>query len=459
VIDSMQLFTCLGRNPDQWQKDVLRSSARQLLLLCSRQAGKSTVAAALALGEVLGTKPALVLLLSPSQRQSAELFRKVMEVFQALGRPCKVTLESVLRLELANGSRILSLPGDEATIRGYSGVSLLVVDEAARVPDELYYAVRPMLAVSGGRMVALSTPFGKRGWFYQEWVSDRGWERVKVTAAECPRIPPAFLADERKAMGSGWYDQEYGCIFTAGGENPLYPSAWLDRAAEIAASLPSRSKGLAMGVDPAEGGDKSAWVIVDKQGVVDLLSLQTPDTTKVVEMTRSLIRNYGIPHERVIFDRGGGGKQHADRLWELGYKVRTVGFGESVVPDPRKQRCLAPWEERLGQREDRYAYRNRRSEMYWLLRELLQPVDGKPGFGIPAEYRNLRAELAPIPLTYDGEGRFDLLPKHKGSKAAADSKIQTLTEIIGHSPDEADALCLAIWGMLRTPVRPKAGAM
>src|SRR5207244_4416310 len=118
-----------------------------------------------------------------------------------------------LRLELANGSRIVSLPGDEATVRGFSGVALLVIDEAARVNDALYYSVRPMLAVSQGRLVSLSTPFGKRGWFHDEWFGEGDWERVKITAEECPRIPATFLAEERRALGERWYKQEYLCSF------------------------------------------------------------------------------------------------------------------------------------------------------------------------------------------------------------------------------------------------------
>jgi hypothetical protein len=121
--------------------------------------------------------------------------------------------ESALRLELANGSRIASLPADEATIRGFSGVGLLIIDEAARVNDALYCAVRPMLAVSQGKLVALSTPFGKRGWFYGEWSSSGNWQRVRVTAAECPRIRPDFLAEERQALGERWFRQEYECSF------------------------------------------------------------------------------------------------------------------------------------------------------------------------------------------------------------------------------------------------------
>jgi phage FluMu gp28-like protein len=96
--------------------------------------------------------------------------------------------ESSLRIELANGSRIVCLPGKEQTIRGFSGVNLLVVDEAARVSEDLYQAIRPMLAVSGGRIILLSTPYGEQGFFYETWRNRENWHRAKVTAPECPRI-------------------------------------------------------------------------------------------------------------------------------------------------------------------------------------------------------------------------------------------------------------------------------
>src|SRR5205085_4763505 len=128
-------------------------------------------------------------------------------------RPVPATARTARRLDLANGSRVLSLPGTERTVRGFSGVALLVIDEAARVADALYHAVRPMLAVSRGRLVALSTPYGKRGWFHDEWFGTGGWERVKITAEHCPRIPREFLAEERRALGERWYRQEYGCSF------------------------------------------------------------------------------------------------------------------------------------------------------------------------------------------------------------------------------------------------------
>jgi hypothetical protein len=185
-----------------------------MLLLCSRQAGKSQTAAALALVTALRTPGALVLLLSPTERQSAELFRdKCMRLYDAAGRPVKAGRETALQLDLANGSRIVSLPGKEGTVRGYSGVALLVIDEASRVPDPLYLAVRPMLAVSRGRLLCLSTPAGKRGWFFDEFTGAHDWHRVRISADQCPRIPADFLEAERLALGPRWFAQEYLCSF------------------------------------------------------------------------------------------------------------------------------------------------------------------------------------------------------------------------------------------------------
>ena len=95
-------------------------------------------------------------------------------------------------LELDTGSRVISLPCNPDTIRGYSGVNLLVIDEAALVPDDLYHTVRPMLAVSRGRLALLSTPCGQRGFFYDAWArGGSDWTRIKVPAQQVPRISAA----------------------------------------------------------------------------------------------------------------------------------------------------------------------------------------------------------------------------------------------------------------------------
>lgn len=213
ALDPAALAARTGMPPDPWQADFLRSTDPRVLLNCSRQSGKSTVTALLGVHTALYEPGALVLLLSPSLRQSQELFRKALDTYRALANPVPVEAESALRLELENGSRIVSLPGKEQTVRGFSGVRLLAVDEAARVPDNLYFSIRPMLAVSGGRLVALSTPFGTRGWWFEAWRSAEPWRRFQVPAEQCPRISAEFLEEERRTMGEWWFRQEYGCDF------------------------------------------------------------------------------------------------------------------------------------------------------------------------------------------------------------------------------------------------------
>jgi hypothetical protein len=156
----------------------------------------------IALNRALYHPGSLLLCLAPALRQSQELFGKVLGFYRDLGRPVAPQAERKLSLELENDSRIVTLPGTEKTIRGFSGAALLIVDEAARVDDELYFAVRPMLAVSGGALMMLTTPYGKRGVFFEEWTGGEGWERYEVSAEEVPCITPKFLEEEREALPS-----------------------------------------------------------------------------------------------------------------------------------------------------------------------------------------------------------------------------------------------------------------
>lgn len=201
--------------PDPWQVDVLRSSSRRILMCCSRQVGKSTIASVLALHRALFHQDSLILLISPSQRQSSELFRKVTDLLARVAVRPTLVEDNRLSLMLDNGSRVISLPSSPDTIRGYSGASLIVEDEAAFLPDDAYHAVTPMLATSGGRLVLMSTPFGCRGHFHAEWVGASLWERVSISALNCPRIARDFLEDERRSKGDWRFRQEYLCEFAS----------------------------------------------------------------------------------------------------------------------------------------------------------------------------------------------------------------------------------------------------
>lgn len=228
----VELFAqVMGCAPDPWQARVLTSDDPRICLNCCRQSGKSSVVAVKALHIGLYQPKSLILLLSRALRQSAELARKVFDAYQTTARQrVPAESETKLALELRNGSRILALPGgDEAALRGFSGVRALIIDEASRCPDSLWVALRPMIAVSQGSLMVLSTPYGARGFFYRVWTQSERWLKVRVTAEECPRLTPEFLAEELSELGPRWYAQEYGCQFVEA-VGQVFPDGVIDAA-------------------------------------------------------------------------------------------------------------------------------------------------------------------------------------------------------------------------------------
>jgi hypothetical protein len=198
----------LGFIPDPWQAQLLRSRSQQILLNCSRQSGKSTSAAIVAV-HVAVYDPGLILCVSQAQRQSRELFAKVVAFLKRLEPVQALEEDNKLSCELANGARIVSLPGDPDTIRGFSAPKLVITDEAAYVPDAMQAALAPMLAVSGGRTIDMSSPNGRRGYFYENWEHGEGIERIKIIGRQCPRISAEFLEQQRKKLGPTLYQQEF----------------------------------------------------------------------------------------------------------------------------------------------------------------------------------------------------------------------------------------------------------
>jgi len=205
----------LGFDADAAQARVLSSRSKRVLLNCTRQWGKSTVTAAKAVHQAYLNPESLTIAVSPTARQTGEFLRKAEGFVRKLRLPVKGDGDNEMSLAFPNGSRIVGLPGSEATVRGFSAVALLLIDEASRVSDDLYLALRPMLAVSGGTLWLMSTPHGKRGFFYEAWANGGDtWERVMVRAEDCPRIPASHLEEELLTMGERMYRQEYGCEFT-----------------------------------------------------------------------------------------------------------------------------------------------------------------------------------------------------------------------------------------------------
>jgi len=274
-------------------------------------------------------------------------------------------------------------------------------------------------------------------------------------------VPGVLSWDEYKKRRKLWDNVQQtvslDAEFYKGAEVWLFPQNNLARSIDLAEALRGhKRRALAMGVDSAEGGDDTVWTITDMAGIIFQLAIKTQDTSDVPGNTIAFMKEFKLSPEQVLFDRGGGGKQHADQMRRHGHDVRTIGFGESVThlhKDRKTSSVKLPVTERVEESDTRYAYKNRRAEMYGLAAELFNRSEG---FAIPKQYAETLAQLKALPKLYDGEGRLYLPPK---DRTTANYSGPTIRALIGRSPDHADSLVLACYGMLRKPVRTRVGAL
>lgn len=201
---------------DPWQADVIRSRVPNVVLCCTRQAGKSTIAALKAAHLALYRPKSMVLVVSKKEEQAKNVFDSIDQMIRATetlsGKSARVE-DNKTSIRLQNGSRVVCAVGKEDTIRGFSAVNLLIEDEAAFVPDEVYFAVAPMLRVSKGQMLLLSTPNGQRGHFWKAWTGSEEWDRYEITADKVSRIDPADVERDRREKGDAFVREEYFCEF------------------------------------------------------------------------------------------------------------------------------------------------------------------------------------------------------------------------------------------------------
>lgn len=272
-------------------------------------------------------------------------------------------------------------------------------------------------------------------------------------------IPGVLTMEEYLHRRKTW-DKQRQCVgldaqFWVGAEVLLYPPAWLNHGNAIHRWLLSKvvkrqAKGV--GIDTAAGGDKTAFASVDELGIVAVKSKKTPDTSVILGDAAAFIRASGVDPSRVCIDVGEGGRMLAHMLRAAGMPVKLVEFGgkPSALELKRGEQML---KDRRDMAEARGEYKDRRSELYGELSKLFDPMgtdtlspDKWKGFALPPELENLRAEMRPIPRLYDKFGRMRMLPK---TNPDDDDDPRTLKLIIGHSPDELEAVCLAVHGMQR----------
>jgi hypothetical protein len=286
------------------------------------------------------------------------------------------------------------------------------------------------------------------------------WERDNGLPVSNTVVVPGLLTYAEYVERRATWTEKERCIgldgqFWEGVDDRMFPGVWLDLARKRAADLSGRRRrAVAMGVDPGEGSAFTVWVLVDELGVVARHRERTANTAVIPGRTVSLIKDHDLDPSRVLFDRGGGGREHADRLRALGYDVESVGFGEApYLPIRRRQ----PLSARQDNQERHYAFKNLRAQMYWQLRQKLDPSLNPDGFGIPGEWPEVFGQLGPVPVWYDGEERLFLPPKRAKSGGKGDEV--TMAKLLGCSPDDSDALVLAVHSLIHGRIRASVGVL
>lgn len=250
-------ISSLGLEPYPWQAEALDPTLERLLLLCARQSGKSTVVAGKALWKAKYFPGSLILLISPSEKQSKEVMKKIELFMSGDSELGSLRSDSTFEKQLHNLSRIVALPGSEKSARSYSAPAMIIVDEASRVLDETYRAIRPMMTGTRCELILMSTPFGKRGFFWKAWSEQNYWRKIMVkapcriadgklseahddealrrqypgvSAYYSPRHTQSFLREELQTHGITSFQQEYLVEF-------VQPEGSLFRFEDIQASL------------------------------------------------------------------------------------------------------------------------------------------------------------------------------------------------------------------------------
>jgi hypothetical protein len=229
AVDPVRFGQRLGFQPEPWQARLLRTTARRVLVRCARQTGKSTTTGLKGLHVAMHNPGRDVLIVAPTQRQSTELLTRVRGHYRALAGAPRLAADNESQMTLVNGARVISLPGSEGGIRGFANVRLLLLDEAARIEDGVFASTLPMVG-SDGQVMALSTPWGQRGWWWQLHEEPaNGWQRHAITVHESAQYDARRIAEVRASLGSFIFRSDYLCEFSDTDEQ-LFSSEGVRRA-------------------------------------------------------------------------------------------------------------------------------------------------------------------------------------------------------------------------------------
>lgn len=233
--DNLMAFALAINTPlELWQADALRLEQRITAIVAPRQSGKSRSLAVLALWWAFRTRGQTVLIVSAGEEASRRLLAEIRAIVNAspMLRTSTVDEQAGL-LTLDNGSEIRSVPASERQIRGWS-VDLLLVDEAALVPDDLLLgAAFPTTAARPDACIVLaSSATSATGAFYDHAIrGEAGSEHVRTyrwQLAYATWISPSVISAARDSMTEMRFNAEYMGVF-ASGQDALFTRAAIER--------------------------------------------------------------------------------------------------------------------------------------------------------------------------------------------------------------------------------------
>ncbi len=329
-------------NLDQWQKDVIawskeKDPIKRNLLICSpRQLGKSTIISEDAGEYAIHNPNKSIMIIASVERQALLLFEKVLSyIYNKNKTSIKTGKDKPTKheLKLKNGSIIRCLPtGDSGYgIRGYT-INRLYADEAAFIKEDVWAAVTPMLATTGGSIILLSTPFGTEGYFYRMSMNEKfkfihvDPEKVIAGRKEPQRTNMIeFRKDEKERMTRLQYQQEHMGMFV-GGVQRFFPDELIDECCIIAGHTPIGDR--FQGIDIArEGGDECPMVSFDRiqRQKLIMFDITIPEPQKLTDTARLIIsKDKTIKHKKIFMDDGGMGVGVYDMLYEDPQTKRKV---------------------------------------------------------------------------------------------------------------------------------------
>jgi hypothetical protein len=481
------------------QVEILRSLVLhdETYVPAGNQLGKDFITGLAVLWFFCSRSPCRVVTSSAGQRQlSAVLWGEIRRFYYTAKYPLPIDAKSLIIHQLKNEKGdfeprsyvqgvVTNVPENmlgHHLERGEDNLprTLAVFDEASSIADEYYEATDTW----AHRKLIIGNPLPCSNFFFRgstggdilrdddDPSKGKHINVIKIKASDSPnvRLAEAEIAAGKQPSHTNiipgvvsyndylkrrkLWDPIRQCIgldaeFYKGTEVLLFPPEWLNASEEQDRKLRRKArikkkyerKAIAIGCDPAEGGDDTCWTVGDGLGILDKITIKTEDTSVITNKTIALIKQWEVKPQNVVFDAGGGGKQIADELGSRGYKVRTVGFGQSA----------------MNENDQRVVYKNMRAQMYGELSSALEPYsedNSRQQFAIPEKYDELRRQLAPIPRLYDAEGKLYLPPK---SRPTPTYKGETLRSILGCSPDEADSLVLMYHGVLYQKHKLKLG--